>query len=272
MCLLGGDILYNSIIKSKEDINSKLFLVQSCTDKGKVRDNNEDYHKYHVPNDKNLIENFGSLFIISDGVGGNSAGEVASAEAVNVLLQEYYFDTSVKKLQERLKGAFQRTAMHIYDLSTSNTSMNSMKCTLSALLIKQDKFFITHIGDSKIFLLRSNKLVQLTKDHSLVGKLVRLGLISPQEARTHPNRHVILKAMGDQPIMLPDFYSGRVMVNDMFCLITDGILEHLTVDELKAFLIKDGTETGLKNIINESNKRGGYDNMTIMTVKIKGII
>lgn len=271
LVILGGDKLNNSVIKSKENTNSKFFLVQSYTDKGKIRDNNEDYHKYHIPNDKNLIENFGSLFIISDGVGGNPAGEVASAEAVNVLLQEYYFDTTSSKVTDRLKGAFQRTAMHIYDIATGSASMQNMKCTLSALLIKQDKFFITHIGDSKVFLLRSNKMIQLTKDHSLVGKLVRLGLISPQEARTHPNRHVILKALGDQPIMPADFYSGRAKLGDVFCLITDGVLEHLTLEELKAFLIKDITENGLKNIINESNKRGGYDNMTIMTVKIKAV-
>lgn len=263
--------MHNLIMKSKGDINSDPFLVQSCTDMGKVRDNNEDYHKYHIPNDKSILRDLGSLFIISDGVGGNSAGEVASAEAVNVLLQEYYFGMHSSKVPDRLKSAFQNTAMHVYDLASSNTSMRNMKCTLSALLIKQDKFFISHIGDSKIFLLRSNKMLQLTKDHSLVGKLLRLGLISAEEARVHPNRHIILKALGDQPIMPADFYSGRIMVNDIFCLITDGILEHLTLDELKTFLTKDISNAGLKKIINESNNRGGYDNMTIMTVKVKNI-
>lgn len=267
----GGDIVHNLINKLKEDVNLKPFLVQSCTDVGKVRSNNEDYHKYHIPKDKTLMHDLGSLFIISDGVGGNSAGEVASAEAVNVLLQEYYFGMHPPKVTDRLKSAFQNTAVHLYDLASSNTPMRNMKCTLSALLIKQDKFFITHIGDSKIFLLRANKMLQLTKDHSLVGKLVRLGLISEEEARVHPSRHVILKALGDQPIMPPDFYTGRIMVNDVFCLVTDGILEHLTAKELKEFLIKDISKDGLKKIINESNKRGGYDNMTIMAVKVKNI-
>lgn len=263
--------MHNLINKLKKDIDSNPFLVESCTDPGMVRDNNEDFHKYHIPNDKNMFHDLGSLFIISDGVGGSSAGEVASAEAVNVLLQEYYFGMHSSKAPDRLKDAFQNTAIHLYDLANSNTSMRNMKCTLSALLIKQDKFFITHIGDSKIFLLRSNKILQLTKDHSLVGKLVRLGLISQEEARVHPNKNIILRALGDQPITPADFYSGKVMIDDVFCLITDGILEHLTLDELKAFLIKDISRVGLKRIIDESNKRGGYDNMTIITVKVKNI-
>lgn len=263
--------MHNLITKHSKNTNSKPILVESSTDIGKVRNNNEDYHKYHIPNDNAILSSLGSLFIISDGVGGSAAGEVASAEAVNVLLQEYYFGMHSSRAPERLKSSFQNSAMHVYDLATSNASMANMKCTLSALLIKQDKFFITHIGDSKVFLIRSNKMLQITKDHSLVGKLVRLGLISEEEARNHPNRHVILKALGDRPIMPPDFYSGRIMPHDVFCLITDGILEHLTLDELKSFLIQDSSNAGLKKIIDESNNRGGYDNMTIMTVKVNSV-
>lgn len=260
--------MVNLALNSKEDLNPKPFLVQSCTDKGRIRPNNEDYQGHYIPKSRYILDKFGSLFAISDGVGGSAAGEVASAEAVNVLLQEYYFGAHSERAPERLKNAYQHTAMHIYDLSSSNTSFHNMKCTLSVLLIKGDKFYITHVGDSKIFLVRSNKIVQLTKDHSLVGKLVRLGLVSPEQARVHPNRHVLLKALGDQPILPADFYSGRVLLGDIFCLITDGITEHLTTEELNSFIQKDFSEEGLKKVVEEVNNRGGYDNMTIMTVKV----
>jgi PPM family protein phosphatase len=269
LLILGGDILDSLNCNSNEETNFKPFFVQSVTDTGMIRDHNEDYHGHFIPVDKSVRDALGSLFVISDGVGGSSAGEVASAEAVNVLLQEYYFGMHSERVPERFKNAFQHTAIHIYDLASGvDTAMQNMKCTLSALLIKGDKFYITHIGDSKIFLLRSNKLIQLTKDHSLVGKLVRLGFVSEEEARVHPNRHVLLKALGDQPILPADFYSGRILTNDIFCLITDGILEHATSEELKSFLQKDISKDGLKQIVTEINQRGGYDNMTIMTVKL----
>ena len=246
--------------------------VYGLTDKGSVRPNNEDYFGYYIPPEARLRDKWGSLFAVSDGVGGSAGGEVASAEAVNVLLQEYYFGDHRGKAPDRLKSVFQRTALHIYDLSMSHASTYNMKCTLTTLLLKEDRFFITHVGDSKIMLLRNHRIEQLTKDHSFVGKLVRLGLITPEEARTHPNRNVLLKAIGEGPLLLPDFYSGFVRPGDLFCLITDGIVEHATPEELKSFLLEQGSsEKGLTQLIAELNSRGGYDNMTILTVGVNKV-
>jgi len=258
--------------KPNNNINASNMSVHACTDKGMVRPHNEDFHGYFIPTDENIKNKWGSLFIVSDGVGGNSAGEVASAEAVNVLLQEYYFGAHAEKAQDRLKDAMEVVTLHIYDLAKSNPSCGNMMCTLTAILIKNDRFYMAHIGDSKAFLLRSNKFVQLTKDHSLVGKLVRLGLVSKEAARTHPNKHVILRALGGNPIQQVDYNSGHVMEGDIFCLITDGILEHLTDEELKSFLMKaEETGEGLDSLIEEANNRGGFDNMTILTVKIDSL-
>ena len=253
---------------SKRDHVMDALLVHGLSDKGSVRQNNEDYFGYYVPLEAGL-NRLGSLFAVSDGVGGSTAGEVASAEAVNVLLQEYYFGDHTEKIPERLKNAFQNTSLHIYDLSVSHHCARNMKCTLSTLLLRQNRFFITHVGDSKIMLLRDNDMIQLTKDHSLVGKLMRLGLISAEEARTHPNKNVLLKAVGEGPLLVPDFYSGVARPGDLFCMITDGVLEHATHDELKLFLLGQGSSTDeLAELIAELNRRGGRDNMTIMTIKV----
>ena len=255
---------------SKRDYVMDALQVHGLSDKGSVRQNNEDYFGYYMP--AGGLDHLGSLFAVSDGVGGSAAGEVASAEAVNVLLQEYYFGDHTDKVPERLKSAFQNTSLHIYDLSISHRSARHMKCTLSTLLLKQNRFFITHVGDSKILLLRDNDLIQLTKDHNLVGKLMRLGLVTAEEARTHPNKNVLLKAVGDGPLLMPDFYSGVVRPGDLFCMITDGILEHATHDELKSFLVEQGSSTNeLAELIAELNRRGGHDNMTIMTVRVNRI-
>jgi PPM family protein phosphatase len=251
----------------KGNNESKELKVYGFTDKGQIRPHNEDYFGYYIPPDDLIKDNWGSLFVVSDGVGGNAAGEVASAEAVNVLLQEFYFGDYSEKVPERLKNAFQHTAMHIYDLSTSNRAVQNMQCTLTALLVKQDRFHIVHVGDSKAFLLRGGKLAQITRDHSLVGKLVRLGLISPEEARTHPNKNILLRAMGEGPILPPDHYTGNIQAGDLFCLITDGMLEHLTQRELQEALAMGDPAISLPKLIAENNRRGGFDNMTIMVIE-----
>ena len=251
---------------SKSKVYSDLKL-QFCTDKGRVRPNNEDYCGYYIPEDQNIKERFGSLFAIADGVGGSNAGEVASSEAVNVLLQEYYFGNYTEKSPDRFKAAYNVTALHIYDLAEANGSCNQMMCTLSALLLKDGKFYITHVGDSKIFLLRNGKFIQLTKDHSVVGRLVRMGFITKEQARTHPNKHVILRSLGERPILPADFYSGNIQRGDIFFLCTDGILEHFTEEEIRDFLLSKRHESeGLAKLIEVANERGGEDNMTIMSL------
>jgi protein phosphatase len=245
------------------------FSVDGNTDKGQIRPRNEDYFSFFIPPDLMTKETLGSLIVISDGVGGHLAGEVASAEAVNVLLQEYYFGDYSKKLPNRLKEAFAKAALHIFDLSKHHQGFSNMQCTLTALLLRQDQYFIAHAGDTKAFLLRSNNFTQLTKDHSLVAKLVRMGLVSQEQAKKHPYKHMLIRALGESPLLPIDTFTGTIQAGDIFCLVTDGILEHLTEAELKMYLLEnDSLDNNQKKLIQEVNQRGGCDNMTILTVKV----
>jgi protein phosphatase len=258
-------------LSRQDGSEGKHLQAYGCTDKGQLRFHNEDYYGYYIPSEHNINDGLGSLFAVSDGVGGSLAGEAASAEAVNTLLQEYYFGNYSEKMPGRLRDAFNHTAVHIFDLAKSNQSFSNMQCTLTSLLIRQDRFHIAHVGDSKAFLLRSGKFAQLTKDHSLVGRLVRMGFVTPEAARSHPNKHVLLRSLGEQPLMPADLYTGNVLPGDLFCLVTDGIMEHATEQELKAVLLEYGhTDAALNKLIEQLNERGGYDNMTILTVKVGG--
>lgn len=244
------------------------FEVAGYSDKGRVRPRNEDCFGFYVP-DKKTNELWGSLFVVSDGVGGHVAGEVASAEAVNVLLQEYYFGQHADKIPQRLREAFCYTGLHIFDLGASHSAFHNMQCTLTALLLRQDQYHIAHVGDSKAYLLRSGAFTQLTKDHSLVSKLVRMGFVSTDEAKSHPYKHMLLRALGEKPIFPVDMYAGNFLPGDLFCLVTDGILEHITEAELQAGLLKNGKLDDILNqLISLVNERGGSDNMTILAVRI----
>jgi len=245
------------------------FIVNGNTDKGQIRPRNEDYFSFFIPPDSITRETLGNLIVISDGVGGHLAGEVASAEAVNVLLQEYYFGDYPKKLPNRLKGAFAKAALHVFDLSKQHKDFSNMQCTLTALLLRQDQYFIAHAGDTRAFLLRSDNFIQLTKDHSLVAKLVRMGMVSQEQAKTHPYKHMLIRALGESPLLPIDIYTGTIQIGDIFCLVTDGILEHLNEAELQMYLLENDTLDNIqKKLIQEVNQRGGCDNMTILTVKV----
>lgn len=251
---------------AKKKSNSDL-LVQSCTDKGRCRPNNEDYCGYYIPDNQMVKGSRGCLFAVADGVGSSRAGEVASSEAVNVLLQEYYFGDYTEKIPERFKAAYAFTSLHIYDLAEADGSCNKMMCTLTAMLINEGKFYISHVGDSKAFLLRNKKLIQLTKDHSVVGRLVRMGFITKEEARTHPNKHVILRSLGERPILPADFYSGNVQPGDLFFMCTDGIFEHFSEEEIREFLLEGKhKKDGVGELIKTANERGGNDNMTVLLI------
>ncbi len=256
------------ILKENTDAY-RYFDVTMHTDKGQIRPRNEDFFGHFIPADRTTNEQLGNLFVISDGVGGHQAGEVASAEAVNVILQEYYFGDYAKRPPQRLKEAFAHAAVHVFDLAKHHQGFSNMQCTLTALLLRHDQYFIAHAGDSKAFLLRSQTLTQLTKDHSLVAKLVRMGLVSPEQAKTHPYKHMLIRSLGENPILPIDMFTGYSAPGDIFCLVTDGILEHISEEELRLFLLRndslDNIQTSLIDLV---NNRGGYDNMTIATVKV----
>lgn len=242
------------------------------SDRGCVRLKNDDSFGYYIPVDSGLKENRGSLFAVADGVGSCAAGGAAGAEAVNVLLQEYYFGSFTEKAPQRFLHAFQCTALHLYTLSLSDTSSREMKCTLTSLLVRQNQFFITHVGDSKVLLLRDNHIHQLTNDHNMAGKLLRLGLISAESARDHPQRNILLRAVGESPYVMPDFRSGTLRPGDQFYLITDGITEDASARELGALLLERTLSVqSLAILTEELKKRGGNDNMTILAVKVNRV-
>ena len=106
----------------------------------------------------------------------------------------------------------------------------------------------------------------------MVGKLLRLGLITAEDARNHPDKNILLKAVGDSPLLVPDVRYGTLKPGDLFCLITDGILEHAAEEELQEFLLRESpSQERMAQLITVLNERGGYDNMTILTVKINKV-
>src|SRR3954454_16053293 len=159
------------------------------SEQGPIRENNEDFIAHHSPTEPDEGLRKGYLFVVADGVGGNRAGEIASSEATRTLIHSYYASTA--KPQRALQEAFKRSNLHVCDMGLTYPEYRRMQTTLSTLSLVGDQAYIGHVGDTRIYRIRDNMIQQLTGDHSEVGELVRMALISAEEARRHPRRNII---------------------------------------------------------------------------------
>lgn len=245
-------------------------VVAAATDRGQVRERNEDFFAYYIPGDSGRRAEYGSLFCIADGVGGHVAGEVASAEAANVLLQEYYFAKPRQAPAQRLRAAFRRAAVHVFALGDAHDSFHHMQTTLTALLLHRERFYVGHVGDAKCYHAPEGEPVrQLTRDHSLAAEMRGLGILrSSEEARRHPGRHVLMRSVGVDPLVRPDIVTGVVRPGDLFVLATDGVMDDLNASELTGLLRGNDLAAAVAAAVATANARGGVDNLTVLAVRV----
>jgi protein phosphatase len=243
--------------------------VGSATDPGRVRPKNEDYLWYEIPTDPFLRESRGNLLIVADGVGGVGGGAEASAEAAHTVAQEYYLDPRGDP-GRTLRRAIERANLHIYHLREGHPALSGMQTTLTALAVREGQYWVGHVGDSKGFLLRDGALRQLTRDHTIVQEMRRLGLVDSARAHKHPHRHLLTRTIGGDPLVAIDLKSGPVRTGDCFILATDGLFEHLEPEDVRATFANHSVEAAAAACVQDANRRGGFDNLTVLAVRISG--
>lgn len=240
----------------------------SSTHAGKVRPKNEDYLLTETPDDPALAASRGSLFLVADGVGGLGGGAIASAEAAHTVLQEYYLDRGGDPGRS-LRRAVQRANLHVYNMRMGHPDLSGLQTTLTALAICQGRYWIGHVGDSKLFLLREGTLRQLTRDHTMVEEMRKLGLVDPNRAARHRHRHMLTRTVGGESLLAVDLVSGQCRAGDCFILTTDGIFEHVTLEDVRAAFTNSGPAEAAAACVAEANRRGGFDNLTVLGVRLK---
>lgn len=232
--------------------------VLSYSEKGCIRKNNEDSF---------LVLPSHGIYAVADGMGGHRAGEVASSTALQEL--EKWAPRLVgledQALESGLAEAFVQANRVVYESSTTVPENAGMGTTLTVLLVRSETVVIAHVGDSRAYLWRDEALTSLTIDHSLVGELVRLEQISPEEAEKHPQRHVLMRAIGaDQELEL-DCRSLSLQTGDVFLLCTDGFSNLISNQELaEQFLEPDSWEVRFENLRKLTLERGAPDNFTAL--------
>ncbi len=233
-----------------------------ASDAGLVRRVNEDCL---------CIEPGLGLFAVADGMGGHQAGEIASrmatAELVRFLKSHFSHRADPGKI---LVQGVQAANRMVYQLSCSHASYRGMGTTLTAVLVRKENLYLAHVGDSRIYLLRRGKMQQLTQDHSLVQELVRLGGLSEEQARHHPQRNVLTRALGIEPRVEVDCGQVRLQEGDRVLLCTDGLTVHLSPEEIGMLVeqIPD-LDRAVSVLVQTALERGGSDNITVILMAVE---
>lgn len=235
--------------------------ISSATSIGKVRSLNED--SFFV---SDVCAADTVLAIVADGMGGHNAGEVASAEAVNAIKSsDFCTDKDVKTV---LSDAIACANNAIYKMSTKNPKLHGMGTTATACVVKDNRVTAAHVGDSRLYLIRNGEMTQITKDHSLVEMLIENGTITKEDAKNHPQKNVITKALGTDSSVECDIYEFDAEADDIILLCTDGLV-NMADDQKILSLITDSEDfEGLADkLIKEAESAGGFDNITVVLIK-----
>ena len=236
------------------------------SEQGPVRSNNEDFIAQGCPEDAAIRAAKGHLFVVADGVGGSLSGEVASREAAETLLRLYY--ESSRGVHKALLDAFMGANLRVYDLSQSVPEYRQMQTTLSAIALEGKRAVVGHIGDTRIYLVRGRAIQPLTKDHSEVGELLRMQIITPEEARTHHRRHIINRTIGSSPFLQADFRHVEVEIGDVFVLCTDGLWEPVSEREIAETVTDYPPDAACRRLVDLAIARETADNLSIQVVKV----
>jgi protein phosphatase len=240
------------------------------TDPGCVREVNEDASRFISPNDPGVLSKKGVLLIVADGMGGHSAGEVASGMAVETISRRYF--ESEGDPATSLKAAFTEANSRIYEAAKSDEKLEGMGTTCTALVVQNNSALAAHVGDSRLYLIRGGEIYLMTEDHSAVMELVKLGIISMAEARHHEDKNVILRALGTTPQVEVSMWENPLEVrkHDQFLLCSDGLTDLVEDKEIKKLVLAaNDSHSACENLIHLTKKRGGYDNITVGILKIE---
>jgi serine/threonine protein phosphatase PrpC len=248
---------------------------QVVTDVGRRRKGNEDSH-FVNPEER--------LFVVADGMGGHAAGEIASRVAVDAINDficltggdkdvtwPFDYDSTLSHGGNRLKTAIHHANQRVTETTQESAEYEGMATTVVAVLVENNAANIAHVGDSRVYLMRRGELSQLTSDHSWVNEQIKNGVISPDQARTHPLRNVVTRALGGKAELVVDVRTLTAEPEDALLLCSDGLTTMLPDEEIEACLARclPDLERATKELVQAANEHGGEDNITVLVIRFE---
>ncbi|MBX3111553.1 MAG: serine/threonine-protein phosphatase [Fimbriimonadaceae bacterium] len=244
--------------------------VGAKSDMGRVRENNEDKHEFFVPETEQEVAAKGLVFVVCDGMGGHEAGQIASEMATKTFIDVYRNHTA--ETEAALRGAVAAANRFVHDVGRSVPSRRGMGSTLSALVLLQDQGYIAQVGDSRVYRLRDGETQQLTVDHTWVEETVRAGMMDRASAEASPYRHMITRAIGPEPDVIPDIFQMTLVRGDVFMLCSDGVTNHVGDAEIHQLLADHGPSEAAWRLVGAALVGGGSDNATVVVVRVDDVV
>lgn len=237
----------------------KTFAV---TDVGMVRQVNQDY----VYTTDNPIGPLANLFVVADGMGGHQAGDYASKYTVETLIKELE-NSDIEDVEKALVSAIKVANREIIKKANQDSELKGMGTTVVVATIVNQMMYFANVGDSRLYLINEG-ITQLTKDHSLVEEMVRLGGIKPEEAKYHPDKNIITRAIGAKDNVEVDFYEHRLKKGDIILMCTDGLSNMVEDDEL-FHIVQGGRDIveSAVSLVDAAKENGGTDNIGIVLIE-----
>ena len=238
--------------------------ILAKSDIGKSREMNQD--SYYISD----LEEEPKLYILADGMGGYKGGEIASSLAIanvkNYVINNFNkYKMDKESILKLIKNAIEYTNKVIYEKSQEDEDLKDMGTTLDICLIYNNKVFIGHVGDSRVYRIRENVMRKITTDHSYVEKLVKEGTITREEAFNHPKKNMLMKALGCNSLVEPDIICEGFLKDDILLMCSDGLTNMLRENEIYNILLNN-PENPEEALIQSANDLGGYDNITAIII------
>jgi serine/threonine protein phosphatase PrpC len=242
------------------------------SDPGALRPTNEDFAGVYAPTVPDDAWERGALFVLADGLGGHAAGEVASRVAVETVLARW-IEGNTGQPHQSLRAATRDANAAVYDAAMEH-GRRGMGTTLTALTLAGHEAIVAHVGDSRAYLVHGGHCVQLTSDHSRAAEMVRMKLITPEQAATHPNRSMLTRSLGGEPAVQVDIIRQPIENHDVLVLCSDGLWDLVSRTEIAEVCDALGgpafptpTEAS-SHLLDLALKRGAPDNITVVLVRI----
>ncbi|MDD2956221.1 MAG: Stp1/IreP family PP2C-type Ser/Thr phosphatase [Oscillospiraceae bacterium] len=235
------------------------------TDVGRHREVNQDCFYLRELSDGAV------LAILCDGMGGQNGGQVASENAVRSMAQrivrDYRKDYSANSIRHMLSTAMAAANSEVYAMSKKNRELSGMGTTAIAALVRDGMVYLLHVGDSRVYLVNGESARQLTRDHSVVQMLVERGEITSEEAKYHPERHFITRALGVREAVEADYQEESVPAGNCVLLCSDGLSNHLDEEDIAGIVHSHDPAEGVEELVERANIMGGTDNITVVLIE-----
>lgn len=237
--------------------------IYSATDVGQKRKMNQDY----VFVSENPVGNLPNLFVVADGMGGHNAGDYASSHAVTSMVEEIRQDADFNPVKV-IRHAIECVNTEILTQAQQDEKLRGMGTTIVAATIVGHYAYVANVGDSRLYVI-GEKIQQITRDHSLVQEMVRMGELDPEQARKHPKKNIITRALGAEKTVDIDFFDLKLEPGDVVLMCSDGLSNMVEDSQLREIISDTSTDLDEKGriLIREANRNGGKDNIAIVLVE-----